>query len=116
MENASSVCCRKGCVVMAELIDKGAVLVDMNALLEELEDYIEYDTFDHYKEEPLINMSFETLEDVITSQPTTTEAEIRNKAIDEFAEWIKSEFKTEIQCSDEELTWIDEAAEQLNGE
>lgn len=67
---------------MAELIDKGATLVDMNALLEELEDYIEYDTFDQYKEEPLINMSFETLEDIITSQPTTNEAEIRAEAYD----------------------------------
>ena len=74
---------------MAELIDKGATLVDMNSLLEELEDYIEYDTFDQYQEEPLINMSFETLEDVITSQPTVTEAEIRAKALNEVLEKVK---------------------------
>ena len=121
---------------MAELIDKGATLVDMNALLEELEDYIEYDTFDHYKEEPLINMSFETLEDVITSQPTTTEAEIRakaehtyenchnitcrrkcqkdgyNMAIDEFAEKVKPIIDEKIKGwtnSDDLRRWCERA-------
>ena len=80
---------------MAELIDNGTTLIDMNALLEELEDYIEYDTFDQYQEEPLINMSFETLEDVITSQPTVTEAEIRAQAISDFVEHITLPLTTE---------------------
>ena len=34
-------------------------------IVAELEEYIEYDTFDYAKEEPLINMSFEKLEDII---------------------------------------------------
>ena len=44
-------------------------MIDAEWLLEKLEDFIEYDTFDHYKEEPMINMSFEQLEDIISSQP-----------------------------------------------
>ena len=97
---------------MAELIDKGATLVDMNALLEELEDYIEYDTFDQYKEEPLINMSFETLEDVITSQPTTTEAEIRAKAIDEFVKEIK-DWQEDIHDNEYDADKFDFAFERI---
>lgn len=34
-------------------------------LISRLEEEIVYDTFDHYKEEPLINMNFEKLEDII---------------------------------------------------
>lgn len=34
-------------------------------IIEKLEEKIEYDAFDYYKEEPLINMSFEKLEDII---------------------------------------------------
>lgn len=34
-------------------------------LMERLEEYTEYDTFDIYKEEPLINISFETLDDIV---------------------------------------------------
>lgn len=34
-------------------------------IIEKLEEKIEYDAFDYHKEEPLINMSFEKLEDII---------------------------------------------------
>ena len=45
-------------------------LISRSALLEKLEEHIEYKEFDYYQEEPLINMSFEQLEDIICSQPT----------------------------------------------
>lgn len=38
------------------------------------------------------------------------------EGIEKFTEWIKNEFKTEIQCLDEELTWIDDMAAQLKTE
>lgn len=50
--------------------------IDTEELLTTLEDYIEYDTFDIYKEEPLINMGFEQLEDIVTSQPTADVVEV----------------------------------------
>ena len=43
------------------------------------------------------------------------EKEIRAKAIDEFAERIKREFRTSVKYKDEELRWIDEIAEQMKG-
>jgi hypothetical protein len=45
-------------------------LISRSALIEKLEEHIEYKEFDYYQEEPLINMSFEQLEDIICSQPT----------------------------------------------
>lgn len=59
------------------------------------------------------NFCYVTARNAIDCVPTTTESEIRAMAISEFAERIKNEFKTEIQCTDDELTWIDEIAEQL---
>lgn len=50
--------------------------IDTEELLTTLEDYIEYDTFDMYQEEPLINMSFEQLEDIVTSLPTADVVEV----------------------------------------
>lgn len=38
---------------------------DVEKVVAELEEYIEYDAFDYHKEDPLINMSFEKLEDII---------------------------------------------------
>lgn len=94
---------------MAELIDKGAFIEDIKTEIVNL-------AMDGLKGTPRDRSELYGMIDRINEQPTTTESEIRAKAIEEFAEWIKSEFKTEIQCSDEELTWIDEAAEQLKGE
>ena len=37
-----------------------------DALLGRLEEDISYDPFDNYKEEPLIEMSFESLEDIVS--------------------------------------------------
>lgn len=45
-------------------------LIDAEELLEVLEEYIEYDPFDIYKEEPLLNISFEQMEDIIAEMPT----------------------------------------------
>ena len=39
----------------------------------------------------------------------------RNKAIEEFTERIKTEFRMSVKYADEELRWIDEIAEQLKG-
>lgn len=45
-------------------------LISRETLIKELEEYIEYDAFDLYKEEPLISLGFEQLEDIICSQQT----------------------------------------------
>lgn len=45
-----------------------------------------------------------------------TEAEIRAKAIDEFAHRIWSKVMAEIDDCADELDWIDEIAEQMKGE
>lgn len=37
----------------------------IDELIEWFKEEVEYDSFDHYQEEPLINMSFEELEDII---------------------------------------------------
>lgn len=37
----------------------------IDKLIEWFKEEVEYDSFDHYQEEPLINMSFEELEDII---------------------------------------------------
>ena len=50
-------------------------LIDADVLLEAMEEYIEYDTFDNYKEEPIINISFETLEEIVEEQPTVYDVE-----------------------------------------
>ena len=47
-----------------------ARLIDAEAFLEAMEEYAEYSSFDHYKEEPSINISFETLEEIVAEQPT----------------------------------------------
>lgn len=44
-----------------------------------------------------------------------SEQEIRNKAIDEFAERLQLKIMTEIDDCADELDWIDEIAEQLKG-
>jgi hypothetical protein len=48
-----------------ELINNQPCAYDVEKVVAELEEYIEYDTFDYYKEEPIVNMSFEKLEDII---------------------------------------------------
>lgn len=45
-------------------------------LLEKLEEHIVYDTFDQYKEEPLLNLSFEKVEDII------------NEVEEEYESWV----------------------------
>ncbi|MBO5853129.1 MAG: hypothetical protein J6Q61_00155 [Bacteroidales bacterium] len=55
---------------MKEFVDK---------LIGRLEEEIEYDTFDHYKEEPLINMSFERLEDIVN--------QLAEEYNNDFCEW-----------------------------
>ena len=45
-------------------------LIDAEELLEVLEEYIEYGPFDIYKEDPLLNISFEQMEDIIEQIPT----------------------------------------------
>ena len=69
-------------------------LISREALLEKLEEYIEYDTFDSYKEEPLISLGFEQLEDIICSQPTVEAKEAVH------GEWIaQNEGLTRFMCS-----------------
>jgi hypothetical protein len=48
-----------------QYIEKQPTAYDVEKVVAELEEYIEYDTFDYYKEEPIVNMSFEKLEDII---------------------------------------------------
>lgn len=107
---------------MAELIDKGA-LYNKVAELEEMARNRVLDTptnspcYMRYVSQ--MNERTE-LKHLIADTPTVTEAEIRNKAIDEFAEKLKdkSTFLKSLQndyygyvCEEE----IDEIAEQLKG-
>lgn len=50
-------------------------LIDEQELLETLEEFIEYDPFDVYKEEPILNISFEQMEDIIAQIPTAKQCE-----------------------------------------
>ena len=65
---------------------------------------------------------FEEVLEVITEQPTTTEAEIKAKAIDEFADKIR-DWQKEVYTNDRYAGELDflfkhiyEIAEQLKGE
>ena len=44
-------------------------MINEQLLLEELEEFIEYDPFDSYKEDPKIDIGWELLEDIIVRQP-----------------------------------------------
>lgn len=46
-------------------------LIEKKALYEALEELIEYDPFDTFQEEPIINIALEQLEDIIESLPVT---------------------------------------------
>ena len=65
-------------------------MIDENKLIERLEEFIEYDCFDEYHEEPLIIMSFEKLEDIILSEAKNS------KFID--AEKLIERIKEEPKC------------------
>ena len=68
-------------------------LIRREALIEKLEEYIEYDTFDLYKEEPLISLGFEQLEDIICSQPTVEAKEVLH------GEWKnRAEYNDHLHC------------------
>lgn len=70
------------------------------------------------------NISAGAIKDMIDTTSTTTEAEIRAKAIDEFAEKLKELFKYESAWGETQyyqrlvidISKIDEIAEQLKGE
>ncbi len=53
------------------------------------------------------------IEELCMSEKIIDEQEIRNKAIDEFAERLQTRIKTEIDDCADELEWIDEIAEQM---
>lgn len=50
---------------------------------------------------------------IVSNRPTTTEAEIRASAIDEFAEKLGHKILFELDDCAEELDWIEEIAWQL---
>lgn len=64
---------------MKEFVDK---------LISRLEEEIVFDTFDHYKEEPLVNMSFERLEDIITQLSEEYINTSTNTSTDTSSGWI----------------------------
>ena len=64
---------------MKEFVDK---------LISRLEEEIVFDTFDHYKEEPLVNMSFERLEDIITQLSEEYINTSTNTSTDTSSSWI----------------------------
>lgn len=51
-------------------------LIDRQQLLDELEEFIEYDWTDLYQETPLINMRYDDLEKIICDQPTADVVEV----------------------------------------
>ena len=98
---------------MAELIDKGALLEQYG-----LKDATKYGNKDAEQQaHSYSTLMLYEIADMIDDMPTVTEAEIRNKAIDEFAEKIKSEIRNcSWQFSRLEESTVDEIAEQLKGE
>ncbi len=60
-----------------------ARLIDAEAFLEAMEEYVEYSSFDHYKEEPSINISFETLEEIVAEQPTAYDVDAVVKQLED---------------------------------
>ena len=72
---------------MAELIDKGALIKDWKKLPVQKVELVSCD--DIYRNRPLVDLA--RVYEMIESAPTTTEAEIRAKAIDEFAEKLLEE-------------------------
>ena len=103
---------------MAELIDKGALLEQYG-----LKDATKYGNKDAEQQaHSYSTLMLYEIADMIDDMPTVTEAEIRNKAIDEFAEKIK-EWQKEVYANDRYVGELDflfkhiyEIAEQLKGE
>lgn len=92
---------------MAELIYKNEILTRIRL------------NYNNYQ-----NVSAGVIKDMIDTTSTTTEADIRAKAIDEFAEKLKELFKYESAWGETQyyqrlvidISKIDEIAEQLKGE
>lgn len=59
-------------------------MIDEEVLLEKLEEFIEYDTFDYAQEEPKIVMTFEELEKVISNLPRLEKTDKFNRMIEAF--------------------------------
>ncbi len=110
---------------MAELIDKGALVNSLKNGINMTIEFMNNNGADKY------NGGFDRLfgqlnalrsyKGIVEDMPTTTEAEIRAKAIDEFAERVKSYVDCGHLCNPTELRWsdltietmIDTIAEQL---
>lgn len=104
---------------MAELIDKSAVVARLR-------------TIGAFEYNDTRRNAFKEILDMIEAQPSTTEAEIRAKAIDEFAELLKKaairgafEYKPDkkapwrkelVYCKVVGTRKIDEIAKRLKGE
>ena len=82
--------------------------IDTEELLNTLEDYIEYNTFDIYQEEPLINMSFEQLEDIVTSQPTADVVEVIRCKNCRYGEIDDPDIPNQYLCHYDGESWNDE--------
>ena len=118
---------------MAELIDKGVLLADFNnggihiefdlPVEEILGEDVDIDDFSMLVQDA-IQAYRKMVIDTIQKQPTTTEAEIRAKVIEEFAEKLRKRIKVEKKAQmfldetdlfDEEqiVSFVAEIAEQL---
>lgn len=86
-------------------------LISRSALLEKLEELIEYDTFDIYKEEPLINISWETLEDIISNQPIAYDVDRVVEELDKEKVFMIDEYTEEHEA----VVFLDEAIEIVRG-
>lgn len=86
---------------MAELIDKCALYEQMT------EEYKK-----HYAGTGK-GYDFTIAMQMVQNQPTTTEAEIRAKAIDEFAEKLKYEFNGNIFTDEEKFKYAKKEQEQI---
>ena len=103
---------------MAELIDKGALLEQYG-----LKDATKYGNKDAKQQaHSYSTLMLYEIADMIDDMPTVTEAEIRNKAITEFAERLKKEISYrygtreingDYKPKEKTLTVIDEIAEQM---
>lgn len=97
---------------MAELIYKGALLEDYDKL--PIQKVAEVDCGDAYRNRPLVDLG--RVNEMICSQPTTTEAEIRAKAYEKVFELLKSKRDKKTMKVNLDDLEIRKYKEQLKGE
>ncbi len=110
---------------MAELIDKGALILHLKKIVSRESASDNASAGERRISEMVVSVILNCIE-AVAEQPTTTEADIRAKAIDEFAEKMNKKITDFVLEHQSQLTFVsgvsmgwkfvDEIAEQLKGE